>query len=208
MSMPLICCLATTEESKKFLYSSIPTRESVYVEKMYWFAGFLGLCMIAAWPHVRHLNLESVIPGLDVARASCGDRFARNAILLSSGLCDRGTHELEMGELVMCDKARKETAWGMTACIVGARLADSTLLATISGSWVVTIGLLFLMATAIRAWFSSRAELQKHAMSIEAHQQMTRELHSATGLLLQSPPQGQHGWFNTKQEQWQRLRRY
>lgn len=143
---------------------------------MYWFAGFLGLCMIAAWPHVRHLNLEAVVPGLDVARASCGDRFARNAILLSSGLCDRGTHELEMGELVMCDKARKETAWGMTACIVGARLSDSTLLATLSGSWVVTLGLLFLMATAIRAWFSSRAELHKHAMSIEAQNALITQL--------------------------------
>lgn len=173
---------------------------------MYWFAGFLGLCMIAAWPHVRHLNLSDHVGifGLDVARASCADRFARNAILLSSGLCDRGTHELEMGELVMCDKARKETAWGMSMCVIGARLADSTLLTSISNSWIVTLGLLFLMATAIRAWFAARAELHKHAMTIEAHQRMTRELQTA-GLLLQ---QQQQGWFNAKQEQWRRLQQY
>lgn len=175
---------------------------------MYWFAGFLGVCMIAAWPHVRHLDLGL---SLNVARDECSDRFARNAILLSSGLCDRGTHELEMGDLVRCDKARRETAWGMTACIVSARLADSVF-ASLSASWTFIAVATFLASVCIRGWFSSRAEVQKHAMSIEANQRMMQQ-HTA-GFLQSLPPlyQQQHqqyGWSRAPRgEEWQRLRQH
>lgn len=137
---------------------------------MFWAAGFVGLCMIVAWPIVR----ESEVLGLGVSRQQCANKFARNTILLASGLCDRGTHELEMQDLVRCSTARTEIAWGITACVISARLADSVV-GAVATSWAGTGVLVFLLAVTIRSFFAYRAEVQKHAQTLDAQNQVLQQ---------------------------------
>ena len=170
---------------------------------MYLFLGFLGVFMIAAWPQARHIDLNNVcnVLGCHHAKEECGNRMARNTVLLSSGLCDRGTHELEMQDVVLCDKARKEVAWGLATCVLTARFHDSILAdigKTLYASWTaVAIGTL-LLAVAIRAYFGSRAEVAKHRMTLETQQKQ----------FLQQQQQQQHLFFLQKQQQQQPQARY
>jgi hypothetical protein len=181
---------------------------------MYLFLGFLGVFMIAAWPRARHLDLNTAcnLFGCQHAKEECGNRMARNTVLLSSGLCDRGTHELEMQDVVLCDKARKDVAWGMTACVFTARFNDSVLAdvgKTLYASWTaVAIGTL-LLAVAIRAYFGSRAEIAKHRMTLETQQKLLLQ-QTQYSFLQQLSPQ-KHHWnqsHHEKSRQMNRLRHF
>lgn len=183
---------------------------------MYWVAGLVGVCMIVAWPLVR----ESELFGLHVSRQQCSNKFARNAILLSSGLCDRGTHELEMQDLVRCSAARTEIAWGMTACVVSTRLADSPIGAMFA-SWAGIGVLVLLLAVSIRSFFGYCADVKKHAQTLEAQQQLLQQHQHQLALMQKwdSPriqnanhwgqhQQQQQQWYREQEERQQHYRYY
>lgn len=165
--------------------------------------------MIAAWPRARHIDLNTVcnVLGCHHAKEECGNRMARNTVLLSSGLCDRGTHELEMQDVVLCDKARKEVAWGLATCVLTARFHDSVLAdfgKTLYASWTaIAIGTV-LLAVAIRAYFGSRAEIAKHRMTLETQQKMLLQTQHSF-LQHQQQPQTQY-WNQPLQKQQEKSR--
>ena len=107
--------------------------------------------------------------------ATCSARHGKNVVLLSSDMCDRGANELAFRDKVNCDLARSENAWGVEVCTLYAIVTNNSLADAarhIHGSWPAFLLLVGAILYGIKsfwgAYWSSRADIQKHRVSMEA----------------------------------------
>lgn len=131
--------------------------------------GLLGLCLIAAWPWLRHIEADIWSVHYDACKA----RYDTNEALLFSPFCDKGANELAFQEKVGCAKARTENAWGIAGCTLQSRLAvniaaDGFRYAL--DSWSVYVFFIVVAVALVRYYMQSRAEVAKHEASIKSQE--------------------------------------
>jgi len=114
--------------------------------------------------------------------ATCSARHGKNVVLLSSDMCDRGANELAFRDKVNCDLARSENAWGVEVCTLYAIVTNNSLADAarhIHGSWPAFLLLVGAILYGIKSFWSaywgSRADVQKHRVSMEAFSSALQE---------------------------------